>query len=79
MEGMEYGPVLRASNTQAVSPLEEIQNENGLYVKLRISSAAQQEEMDESTESKPNKGLNHGIRPSQKEIDEHERMHVPFR
>ena len=30
-------------------------------------------------EAKGNKGLPHGIRPSDKEVEEHERTHVPFR
>ena len=30
-------------------------------------------------EAKKNKGLSHGIKPSQREIDDHERTHLPFR
>ena len=30
-------------------------------------------------EAKSNRGLPHGIRPSDKEVEEHERTHVPFR
>jgi hypothetical protein len=30
-------------------------------------------------ESKPNRGLPHGMKPSDKDVEEHERTHVPFR
>ena len=33
----------------------------------------------ESNEAKENKGLPCGTKPSQREIDEHERTHLPFR
>ena len=34
---------------------------------------------DESDEAKTNKGLPFGTKPSQREIEEHERTHLPFR
>ena len=34
---------------------------------------------EESKEAKKNKGLSCGIKPSQKEVEEHERTHLPFR
>ena len=34
---------------------------------------------DESEEAKGSKGISCGTKPSQREIDEHERTHMPFR
>ena len=36
-------------------------------------------EAEISEESKKNKGLPHGYEPNQKEIEQHERTHIPFR
>ena len=36
-------------------------------------------EVEISEEARRNKGLPHGYKPSQKEIEEHERTHIPFR
>ena len=65
------GPFLEASTDSAVRPNENCK-ECGLYMKEGVIA-------EESTEAKPNKGLNHGIKPSKKEVDEHERTHLPFR
>ena len=71
------GPFLRASDSQAVRPkeLECSPCDHGLYMNEGGMSVGE----EERTEAKPNKGLNHGIKPSQKEVDEHERTHLPFR
>ena len=63
---------LKASKNSAVSPKDIQCTECGLYNADSVG-------VEETTEAKPNKGLKHGIRPSQKEVDEHERTHLPFR
>ena len=35
--------------------------------------------IEDGEKGKSNKGLPHGIKPSQKEVEEHERTHLPFR
>jgi len=78
MGGWIVVPFLDAANTTtAVRPQDSKCEECGLFVKGIAASAG----VEEITEAKPHKGLRHGhgIKPSSKEVEDHERTHLPFR
>ena len=52
-------------------------NDRGLYVKVFRESEEVEAEISE--EAKQNKGLPCGVKPNAKEVDDHNRTHLPFR
>ena len=75
---------MRFDDAQSGERNQLTQIEGKLFVQEKMSSGEASSSKDGmaiegSEEAKASKGISCGMKPSQREIDEHERTHMPFR